>query len=145
MFCPAGELPTADGCREPISNWLMNIEIIVYQKNKIKWPFPLTTALFRILQKYFDFNFEFQHQSHQENSTYLAMSVYSDLHEAGFNFAEKNKTNVQFIEEYLIKMANFISFYRVPNFEYLLFHIKIPLYSQLYDCPEGFEHRIGSF
>ena len=94
----------------------MNIEITVLQKSKIFWPFPLTTALFRVLQKYFDYEFEFHHQYHQENATYLSMSVYSNLDE---NRIDVDKNAI--VQDYLVKMANFIAFYRVPNFEELRF------------------------
>jgi len=65
------------------------------------------------------------------------MSVYSTLDD---DRHDVNRTEI--VEEYLIKMANFIAFYRVPNFEELDFNITLPLYSQLYQCPNGYEHRI---
>ena len=96
----------------------MNIELTVYQKNKIFWPFPLTTALVRLLQNFFDFEFEFNHRYDGEDQTYLSMSVYSTLDDDRYDV---NRTEI--VEEYLIKMANFIAFYRVPNFEELDFKI----------------------
>ena len=68
------------------------------------------------------------------------MSVYSNLDENRIN-VDKN----EIVQDYMVKMANFIAFYRVPNFEELRFSIDMPLYSQLYRCPEGFEQRIGWF